>query len=272
MATPPKGQADYLALGDWNANCAVCGRKFKASSMTRQPAGAGTPWASAMYVCQSCYRPRQPQDFVRGIAEKMAAPWVQNDRNIYGLGTVNITDDEDADVHITTEDSGTDGIIITVQPGLVLTITIDSGVTGTVLINNFGSTVILVNNSAATVTIQDYAGSTTEALTFVVTSANFDVDKYGYSTSASPDQGSILPATLLGYTIYDFYVDVTTPFTRFQVVGTVAQDTFTSLSDGTTTLTSASATFSQFGPYTRWVWADDFWGAATGAIPVSINP
>ena len=66
--------ADYLELGDWNADCAKCGGKFKASTMRKESAGPGL---SAMFVCQKCWRPRQPQDFVRGIADNMTAPWVQ---------------------------------------------------------------------------------------------------------------------------------------------------------------------------------------------------
>ena len=78
--TPQKGQADYLALGDWNAYCAQCGRKRKASQMKRLPPGVP---ASGQYVCPEHYDSRQPQDFVRGIPDKMATPWVQIFSPIY---------------------------------------------------------------------------------------------------------------------------------------------------------------------------------------------
>lgn len=79
--TPPKGKADYLALGDWNAACSVCGRKFKASTMVQLPQGVGGPWGGMTYVCKRDYRPRQPQDFVRGSPDNMSPPWSQPEIN-----------------------------------------------------------------------------------------------------------------------------------------------------------------------------------------------
>lgn len=72
--TPGKGQADFWAEGDWNAICAQCGRKRKASMMVKNP--PGTP-CSGMYTCPEHYDSRQPQDFVKGIVDKMTAPWTQ---------------------------------------------------------------------------------------------------------------------------------------------------------------------------------------------------
>jgi len=69
MSYPSKGEADYLALGDWNAVCYECGKKQKASQMRKHWQG--------YYVCPSCYEPRQPQDFVRGVPDVQAPPWVQ---------------------------------------------------------------------------------------------------------------------------------------------------------------------------------------------------
>ena len=63
------GIADYLALGDWNAICARCGAKFKASMLRREWQG--------YYVCSSCHEPRHPQDFVRGIPDVQVTPWAQ---------------------------------------------------------------------------------------------------------------------------------------------------------------------------------------------------
>ena len=71
---PGKGPADYLELGDWNADCAVCGRKMKASQMKQLPIGVP---AAGMYACPEHWNMRQPQDLVRGVADKMSAPWVQ---------------------------------------------------------------------------------------------------------------------------------------------------------------------------------------------------
>lgn len=69
MPIPPKGRADYLRLGDWNANCGGCARKFKASTLRLDWKG--------FYKCAACWEPRQPQDFVRGVPDMMGAPWVQ---------------------------------------------------------------------------------------------------------------------------------------------------------------------------------------------------
>jgi hypothetical protein len=55
--------------GNWNAICDVCGREFRASQMTQR-------WDGLM-VCKDDWEPRQPQDFVRGVADKIAPPWVR---------------------------------------------------------------------------------------------------------------------------------------------------------------------------------------------------
>lgn len=75
MPNPPKGPADYLALGDWNAVCSMCGAKFKASQLIKHWQG--------LYRCERCWEPRQPQDFVRGIPDNPAAPWVQKPVDVF---------------------------------------------------------------------------------------------------------------------------------------------------------------------------------------------
>lgn len=74
MTTPVKGPYDYLKLGDWNALCAECGRKGKASEMLQLP--VGIPGAG-MYVHPEHWIARNPQDFVRGIPDNMNPPWTQ---------------------------------------------------------------------------------------------------------------------------------------------------------------------------------------------------
>jgi len=69
MSIPGKGKADYLELGDHNAVCWQCGRKFKASQMKKHWQG--------YYVCQQHWEPRHPQDFVRAVADAVPPPWVQ---------------------------------------------------------------------------------------------------------------------------------------------------------------------------------------------------
>ena len=94
MSTPAKGPADYLALGDYNAICYDCGRKYKASELIRSWEG--------FYVCERCWHPRQPQDFVRGVPDKQTPPWTQpRPADVFtGPGLFIATED---DVPITTE-------------------------------------------------------------------------------------------------------------------------------------------------------------------------
>lgn len=67
--TPPRGKADFLDLGDWNAQCFECGMKFKASTLKKHWQG--------YYVCPQHWETRQPQDFVRGVKDVQTPPWVQ---------------------------------------------------------------------------------------------------------------------------------------------------------------------------------------------------
>ena len=69
MAEPVQGRADFLALGDWNAACSMCGKKRKASTLVRNWQG--------LYRCPEHNEPRQPQDYVRGVKDDMSVPWAQ---------------------------------------------------------------------------------------------------------------------------------------------------------------------------------------------------
>lgn len=69
MTTPPRGRADYLELGDWNAVCSMCGRKRKSSSLVRNWQG--------MWRCPEHNEARHPQDFVRGVQDVQTPPWTQ---------------------------------------------------------------------------------------------------------------------------------------------------------------------------------------------------
>lgn len=63
------GRADYFAPGEWNAICDQCGGKFKASQLLLQ-------WDN-FRVCEGCYDPRHPQDFVRPIPDPSPPPWTR---------------------------------------------------------------------------------------------------------------------------------------------------------------------------------------------------
>jgi hypothetical protein len=64
MSTP-----QYYDNGSYNVICDVCGRQFRAFQLVQR-------WDGLM-VCKADYEPRQPQDFVRGVADKMAPPWTR---------------------------------------------------------------------------------------------------------------------------------------------------------------------------------------------------
>lgn len=74
MGGPTKGKADHLELGDWNATCSMCGRKFKASQLVKNWQG--------QWRCFQHNEPRQPQDFVRGVQDIQTVPWSQPQADI----------------------------------------------------------------------------------------------------------------------------------------------------------------------------------------------
>ena len=63
------GKADHLVLGDHNATCYECGKKFKASMLKKHWQG--------YYVCPAHWEPRETQDFVRAVPDDMGVPWSQ---------------------------------------------------------------------------------------------------------------------------------------------------------------------------------------------------
>ncbi len=70
------GRADYLELGDWNVVCYFCGFKRKASTLKKYWQG--------FYVCDTCWEPRQAQDFARSVPDVETPPWTQPASVIYG--------------------------------------------------------------------------------------------------------------------------------------------------------------------------------------------
>src|SRR3972149_623776 len=57
MSILQKGKADFLSMGDWNAICAVCGMKYKASQLKKSWKG--------YYVCIKDWESRHMSDFYR---------------------------------------------------------------------------------------------------------------------------------------------------------------------------------------------------------------
>lgn len=142
------GRADYLALGDWNAACAECGRKRKASTMVQVP--PGVPGAG-LYVCPEHWRPQQPQDFVRGIPDQPAAPWVQNPVDIFNFPMYELEVSESASV--ATSSSYT--TLLAIWGGVTVPTLTLSG-TGALIVNNYGIVNALVNPGPAVITLRNF--------------------------------------------------------------------------------------------------------------------
>lgn len=53
--------------GNWNVICDVCGKQYKSTDLRKR-------WDN-LWVCFRDYEERQPQDFVRGVADTQAVPW-----------------------------------------------------------------------------------------------------------------------------------------------------------------------------------------------------
>ena len=60
---------NHLILGDWNALCDSCGRKFKASSLKKR-------W-DGLIVCSEDWEQRHPQDLLRVQREQISVPWAR---------------------------------------------------------------------------------------------------------------------------------------------------------------------------------------------------
>jgi hypothetical protein len=61
--------------GSWNVICDECGRMFKSGELQLR-------WDGLM-VCSGDWEPRQPQDFVHGVADIQAPPYVRSESSDY---------------------------------------------------------------------------------------------------------------------------------------------------------------------------------------------
>ena len=61
-------QSNYVR-GSWNCICESCGRIVKSGELRKR-------WDGFM-VDERCWEPRQPQDFVRGVADYQAPPFTR---------------------------------------------------------------------------------------------------------------------------------------------------------------------------------------------------
>lgn len=66
---------DYLALGEWNIACSMCGRKRKSSELVKNWQG--------MWRCPEHNDERHPQDFVRAVPDVQTVPYAQIPTNTF---------------------------------------------------------------------------------------------------------------------------------------------------------------------------------------------
>lgn len=59
----------YFAFGQWNAICDGCGGEFKSDQLRKD-------WRGFM-MCDRCWEPRHPQDFVRGLKPESRPTWIR---------------------------------------------------------------------------------------------------------------------------------------------------------------------------------------------------
>ena len=59
--------------GGWNVICDVCGRQYKDSELQLR-------WDGFM-VCSGDWEPRQPQDYVHGVADIQAPKWTRAEQS-----------------------------------------------------------------------------------------------------------------------------------------------------------------------------------------------
>lgn len=75
MRSTVRGRADFFRLGDWNAQCSICGGKFKASEMVQNWQG--------MWRCRADNESRQPQDFVRAVPDNALPAFIQPHTEVF---------------------------------------------------------------------------------------------------------------------------------------------------------------------------------------------
>jgi hypothetical protein len=71
--------------GEWSTICDVCGRKFRNQDLRQRWDGLKT--------CSDDWEPRQPQDFVRGVADYQAPVWTRPEASDQFVPVVIIYDD-----------------------------------------------------------------------------------------------------------------------------------------------------------------------------------
>jgi hypothetical protein len=264
--TPQKGRADYLELGTWNVACAECGRKRKAHDMRQLPPGVP---GGGMWVCfPEHWNSRQPQDYVRGVPDKMAAPYVQQQVESYPLEVQNVDSDTttlEIEIDTAAAAPGSEPLIINVFEGVTLgtlTITDVSGgvAAASIVLNNYGIIEDLINDDNVSITQQGNGHYPTPSQQFVLTAVQINATDVGKNTLV----GSVAPSTYLGSNLRFIVAEYSPPPFPFWNVylyidgDALGQNYFTTFTlNGQTFLSSAASYSEPGGGYTTWQWGDN---------------
>lgn len=66
-------QTGFYRSGAWNFVCDTCGSIYKSNASTLSTSENGGP--PILRVCPHCVDVRNPQEFVRGVADPTVIPW-----------------------------------------------------------------------------------------------------------------------------------------------------------------------------------------------------
>lgn len=73
-------EAEGYVAGTWKACCDRCGFNFRNTQLRLEWTG--------LRVCAECFEERHPQDFVQGVPDRQAPPWVRPEPEPVDVGTV----------------------------------------------------------------------------------------------------------------------------------------------------------------------------------------
>ena len=77
-------QNNYYVAGQWNCICDRCGFKRKSGDMSKT-------WEGWMVCTDTCWEPKHPQLFVKGVPDNIVPPWTRPeapDRFVHTMNTV----------------------------------------------------------------------------------------------------------------------------------------------------------------------------------------
>lgn len=254
MATQ-KGHADYYDRSSWNAACYECGRKFKGSELVRHWQG--------YWVCKQHWEPRQTQDFVRGIQENIAPPFVQSQTELYPLLVENIS--TSAAEYQAQINNGQGNVVINIFEGVTIgNLILTPGVTGTgtVTVNNNGVVTVTNNLPSGIAVVYQGQGTTTVGSSYSFDSVLLDDNEFGYIDGTgggmSPFTFQDAPITRLTNTANFVIIEDEPVFSHWAVElrfsGSYPQSFFSQLTVNGYHFSTAAADLYSAGGETQWIW------------------